>query len=78
MDLPGGDLTSRPAQIGGNAQQCRLACIDEGRCVAFAYIKRKKECWLKGAVGAPRYGAGLVTGLKKVQAFLAAKITSLQ
>ncbi|CAN7662959.1 PAN domain-containing protein [Pararhizobium sp. LjRoot255] len=78
IDLPGGDLSSRPSQIGSNAQQCRLACIDERRCVAFTYIKRKKECWLKGAVGAPRYGVGLVTGVKKIQSFSAAKIISLQ
>jgi hypothetical protein len=78
VDLPGGDLTSRPAQIGGNAQQCRLACIDQGRCVAFTYIKRKKECWLKGVVGSPKYRAGLVTGIKDVKSFSAAKIISLQ
>jgi len=78
VDLPGGDLSSRPLQIGSTAQRCRLACIDERRCVAFTYIKRKKECWLKGVVGAPRYGAGLVTGVKKVQSFSAAKIISLQ
>ena len=76
VDLPGGDLTSRPAQIGGNAQQCRLACIDQGRCVAFTYIKRKKECWLKGVVGSPKYRAGLVTGIKDVKSFSAAKIIS--
>lgn len=78
VDLPGGDLSSRPSQIGSTAQKCRLACIDESRCVAFTYIKRKKECWLKGTVGAPRFGAGLVTGVKKVQSFSAAKIISLQ
>ncbi|URK86689.1 PAN domain-containing protein [Rhizobium sp. RCAM05350] len=78
VDLPGGDLTSRPAQIGGNAQQCRLACIDEGRCVAFTYIKRKKECWLKAVVGSPKYGAGLVTGVKDVKSFSAPRIISLQ
>lgn len=78
VDLPGGDLTSRPSQIGRTAQQCRLACIDEARCVAFTYIKRKKECWLKGAVGSPRYQQGLVTGVKKVQSFSAAKIVNLQ
>jgi hypothetical protein len=78
VDLPGGDLSSRPSQIGSTAQQYRLACIDESRCVAFTYIKRKKECWLKGTVGAPRFSAGLVTGVKKVQSFSAAKIISLQ
>lgn len=78
VDLPGGDLSPRPSQIGSTAQQCRLACIDESRCVAFTYIKRKKECWLKGTVGAPRFSAGLVTGVKKVQSFSAAKIISLQ
>lgn len=78
VDLPGGDLSSRPSQIGGNAQQCRLACIDERRCVAFTYIKRKKECWLKGAVGTPKYGAGLVTGVKGVKSFGTAQIINLQ
>ncbi len=78
VDLPGGDLSSRPSQIGSTAQQCRLGCIDERRCVAFTYIQRKKECWLKGAVGAPRYGAGLVTGVKKIQSFSVAKIIELR
>ncbi len=78
VDLPGGDLSSRPAQIGSTALQCRLACIDEGRCVAFTYIKRKKECWLKGAIGTPRFGAGMVTGVKDVKSFAATKIISLQ
>lgn len=78
VDLPGGDLSSLPAQIGGNAQQCRLGCIDEGRCVAFTYIKRKKECWMKGAIGLPRFGADMVTGVKDVKSFSATKIISLQ
>ncbi|KQT01742.1 hypothetical protein ASG42_26900 [Rhizobium sp. Leaf391] len=78
VDLPGGDLSSRPAQIGSNAQQCRLTCIDEGRCVAFTYIKRKKECWLKGAIGTPKFGAGMVTGVKDVKSFAATRIISLQ
>ncbi|WP_246454125.1 hypothetical protein [Rhizobium soli] len=30
-----------------------MACIDEKSCVAFTYIKPKKECWLKGAIGTP-------------------------
>jgi hypothetical protein len=45
--------------------------------VAFTYVKPKKECWLKGAVGTPRFGKGMVSGLKKLETFAPAKIISL-
>ncbi|PYE41637.1 PAN domain-containing protein [Rhizobium sp. PP-F2F-G20b] len=78
VDLPGGDLTSRPSQVGQTAQQCRLACIDELQCVAFTFVKKKKECWLKGKVGTPTFKPGLVTGAKKLQSYSAAEIISLR
>jgi len=78
VDLPGGDLSSRPFQKGGTAQQCRLACIAENRCIAFTYIKRKTECWLKGVFGTPIHGDGMVTGLKKMQTFSPTSIISLE
>ncbi|SFI64488.1 hypothetical protein SAMN04515648_0944 [Phyllobacterium sp. CL33Tsu] len=78
VDLPGGDLFRRPFRKGGTAQECRLACVADNRCIAFTYIKRKSECWLKGAVGTPIYGPGMVTGVKKMQTFAPATIISLE
>jgi hypothetical protein len=77
VDLPGGDLTGRPHHTAKTPLDCRLACIDEKQCVAFTYVKPKKECWLKDAVGTPMQGKGMVSGLKKIQRFEAASIISL-
>lgn len=77
IDLPGGDLSRRPERAAKTPLDCRLACIDEKRCVAFTYIKPKKECWLKGAIGTPMFGKGMVSGLKKLETFSPAKIISL-
>ncbi|UGX85374.1 PAN domain-containing protein [Phyllobacterium meliloti] len=78
VDLPGGDLSSRPFKKGGTAQQCRLACIAENRCIAFTYIQPKTECWLKGVFGTPIHGDGMITGLKKMQTFSPTSIISLE
>jgi hypothetical protein len=77
IDLPGGDLSRKPEPSGKTPLDCRLACIDERQCIAFTYIKQKRECWLKGAIGTPRYGKGMVSGLKKLETFSPAKIISL-
>lgn len=77
VDIPGGDLSRRPERSAKTPLECRLACIDEKQCVAFTYIKPKKECWLKGAVGTPMPGKGMVSGLKKLERFAPAKIISL-
>ncbi|WP_245282168.1 PAN domain-containing protein [Rhizobium sp. LC145] len=77
IDLPGGDLSRRPERAARTPLDCRLACIDEKSCVAFTYIKPKKECWLKGSIGTPTFGKGMVSGLKKLETFAPAKIISL-
>lgn len=77
VDLPGGDLSRRPYGRNVTASQCRLACVANDRCVGFTYMKRKSQCWLKGAVGAPRYGEGMISGLKKMSTFAPASIISL-
>jgi hypothetical protein len=77
VDLPGGDLSRRPHHSAKTPLDCRLACIDENQCVAFTYIKPRKECWLKGGVGTPMQGKGMVSGLKKYERFEAARIVSL-
>lgn len=78
IDLPGGDLSRRPERAAKTPLDCRLACIDDKRCVAFTYIKPKKECWLKGAIGTPMFGKGMVSGLKKLETFAPARIISLK
>jgi hypothetical protein len=77
IDLPGGDLSRRPERSARTPLDCRLACIDEARCVAFTYIKPKKECWLKGAIGTPILGKGMVSGLKRLEMFTPTKIIDL-
>jgi len=77
IDLPGGDLSRRPHAAAKTPLACRLACIDNSQCVAFTYIKPKKECWLKGAVGSPTFGKGLVTGVKRYETFAPAKVITL-
>jgi hypothetical protein len=77
VDLRGGDLSRRPEFTARTPLDCRLACIDNKSCVAFTYVKPKKECWLKGAIGSPSFGEGMVSGLKKLETFSPAKIISL-
>lgn len=77
VDLPGGDLSSRAYGRNVTAQQCRLVCVENDQCVGFTYIKRKSECWLKGAIGTPRFAEGMVSGLKKKTTFSPASIISL-
>lgn len=78
IDLPGGDLSRRPYGRNVTASQCRLACVANDRCIGFTYMKRKSQCWLKGAVGSPRYGEGMISGLKKMTTFAPASIISLE
>ncbi|MER8631554.1 PAN domain-containing protein [Mesorhizobium opportunistum] len=78
VDLPGGDLSRKPYGRNVTASQCRLACVANDRCIGFTYMKRKSQCWLKGALGAPRYGEGMVSGLKKMTTFSPASIVSLE
>ena len=77
VDLPGGDLSRRPKASAKTSLACRLACIDNNRCVAFTYVKPKKECWLKGNIGSPMFGKGLVSGVKRYETFAPARIITL-
>jgi hypothetical protein len=77
IDLPGGDLSSHPFRAAQAPLDCRLACVKDDRCAAFTYIYKKKECWLKGAVGSPTLSKGLVSGVKKIQSFAPTTIISI-
>ncbi len=78
VDLPGGDLGVRASITNATPLQCRLACIDNDRCVAFTYIKKKRECWMKGAVGTPLFKSGMISGVKSFQTFAPAKVVGLK
>ncbi|PTM96118.1 PAN domain-containing protein [Mycoplana dimorpha] len=77
VDLPGGDLSRYPHRSARTPLDCRLACVDDRQCIAFTYIKAKKECWLKGAIGKPMFGKNMVSGFKTLESFSPAKILSL-
>lgn len=77
VDLPGGDLSSRPFQQATTPLQCRLACIDNNSCIAFTYVRSKSECWLKGSIGNPRSRRGMVSGVKTPRSFSPATVIDL-
>ncbi len=77
VDFRGGDLSPRPHSTAKTPLDCRLACVDDNRCMAFSYNYAKKQCWLKGSIGTPMPGKGMVSGFKKFQNFSPAKIISL-
>lgn len=61
VDVPGGDY-KRIRQT--SYLECFLSCIDDSVCRAFAYVPKKKECWLKDALGTPKPMRGVELGLK--------------
>lgn len=73
IDLPGGDLSRRP-HPAASPQECRLACVDTQECVAFTFVKRKGECWLKDRIGPTRVMEGMVSGAKSFETFTATLI----
>lgn len=61
MDIPGGDY-KRLRQT--NYLECFVSCIGDSSCKAFAYVTKKKECWLKDALGRPQVAKGVELGVK--------------
>lgn len=77
-DLPGGDLSQRPAAGISNATQCRLRCASDASCRAFTFIEANAQCWLKGRVPQARYAKGMVSGVKRIESFSAVETIPLQ
>ncbi|KAB0678125.1 hypothetical protein F6X38_16580 [Aureimonas leprariae] len=69
VDIPGFDLSRKPFASAKRQFDCRMACVKEGRCAAFTFVKPKKECWLKSGVGQPRVMTGAVSGAKTPMTF---------
>lgn len=61
MDIPGGDY-KRIRQT--NYLECFVTCIGDNACKAFAYVAKKKECWLKDTLGRPKAAKGIELGVK--------------
>lgn len=63
---------------GADTLDCRLACIDNRQSVGFSYVRAKKQCWLKGALGQAVRKQGVLTGVKSINTFSPANIISLR
>ncbi|SEI20736.1 PAN domain-containing protein [Rhizobium tibeticum] len=62
MDLPGGDYK----QIRNSTyRRCFTACIGDNFCKAFAFVAKKRECWLNGMLGRPKATKGVELGVNE-------------
>lgn len=61
VDIPGGDY-KRIRQT--SYLECFVACIGDNTCKAFAYVPKKKECWLKDVLARPKAAKGIELGVK--------------
>ena len=43
---------------------CFIGCVSDQRCIAFSFIPRRKQCWLKDRMGTPRAKKGVELGVK--------------
>jgi serine protease Do len=62
VDSPGGDYRRIR---GSDYIQCTLECGIDSACVAFAYVRRTNDCWLKSWVGQVESMPGVEFGLKR-------------
>ena len=60
-DITGGDYTYIE---NTDYFSCFIGCIGDQRCIAFSFIPRKKQCWLKDHMGTPRAKKGVELGVK--------------
>lgn len=60
-DAPGGDYNRiRNADF----VSCTIRCLTDGRCRAFSYVRKTKDCWMKDRVGNVRELKGVEFGIK--------------
>lgn len=76
-DLPGQDLGTTPLPSAVTLQACRLACVGNDACMAFTFVKAKKQCWLKSGAYGQRPAEGMVSGRKEMMSFAPLKIIPL-
>lgn len=69
IDVVGFDLSRNPEPNSQTQFACRLACVNDGRCLAFTFVPKKKECWLKSGIDQTKVLAGAVTGAKSAMTY---------
>lgn len=61
FDMAGGDyLRVRDTNFVG----CYVECERDRRCLAFAFVRKQKTCWLKSTVGQVTKGKGVDLGIR--------------
>jgi len=61
VDYQSGDYANRR---NVSQQACQQMCANDGRCLAFSYVKQKSWCWLKSEVGGIQYNSDIISGKK--------------
>ena len=61
VDVPGGDYKRLR---NSNYLECFTSCIGETQCLAFSYVPKKSECWLKNSLSRARAAKGVELGIK--------------
>lgn len=62
--LVGDDLSKVKAR---NPLDCLAKCSKLANCMAFSFVAKEKECWLKSGLGTPASQEGVVSGIKMPQ-----------
>ncbi|TMJ39000.1 MAG: hypothetical protein E6G89_10980 [Alphaproteobacteria bacterium] len=60
-DYPGNDVDRLQQTTLAN---CVLACSDSADCKAVTFITRRRECWIKSAIGSAEPRDGLISAIK--------------
>lgn len=76
-DFLSGDLSAAPWPGVDTAGECRMACVDNERCVAFSFASGPKQCWLKSELGQRRSVNSVTSGVKRWVTFTAAEVLDL-
>ncbi len=61
VDVVGNDYRNTE---GGSLEDCLRSCDSDTSCAGFSYIPKKKQCWMKSAVGETVAKQGVVSGVK--------------
>jgi ATP-dependent protease ClpP protease subunit len=61
-DYAGGDFQELGKTTFG---ECLQACEGHPGCMAFSYVGRRKQCWLKSQAGRPMAKRGVTSGIKE-------------
>ncbi len=61
IDIVGNDYRNNQ---GGTLEDCLRSCDSDTSCTGFSYVPKKKQCWMKNAVGETVAKQGVVSGVK--------------